>query len=406
MDASESMDVTAYIKEQGAEIEEQIIADRRHLHHNPELSLKEYNTQKYICIRLDQLGIPYEIMADTGVVGTIRGEAPGAYGEDGKPAHRIGLRSDMDALPVQERTDFDYASKNEGVMHACGHDCHIAMLLGAARILNGMRDKLRGEVRLIFQPAEEIAKGSRKMIAEGALDGLDTLYGTHIWSEVPAGTISCSAGQRMAYTDWFRIDITGASAHGSMPHKGVDAVVVAAELVVALQVLVSRDVSPFEPMVVTVGEVHGGVARNVMAGSAYLTGTTRTWTESSRAAMPERIEKMVNRIASGLGAEATLTWEEGNRGLYNDPDCADRATRCVTKLFGEGALANYEGTLAGEDFSEYLRYVPGVFVFLGTNNPEIGAVYPQHSCYYTVDESVLKMGAMLAAQYAFDYLAE
>lgn len=399
------MDATAQIKARGLELEPQIIADRRYLHHNPELSLKEFDTQKFICNRLDQLGIPYKTMANTGVVGTIRGEAPGAYDAQGRPAHRIGLRSDMDALPVTERTGEEFASRNEGVMHACGHDCHMAMLLGAARILNDMRDQLRGEVRLIFQPAEEVAKGSRMMIAEGVLEGLDTLYGTHIWSEVPAGTISCAPGQRMAYTDWFRIDITGASAHGSMPHKGVDAVVVAAELVVALQVLVSRDVSPFEPMVITVGEVHGGVARNVMAGSAYLTGTTRTWTESSRAAMPHRIERMVNRIASGLGAEATLTWEEGNRGLFNDPDCAARVAQCVTKLFGEQAISDYEGTLAGEDFSEYLRTVPGVFVFLGTNNPDIDAVHPQHSCYYTVDESVLKNGAMLAAQYAVDYLS-
>jgi len=400
------MDVTAKIKEYGAELEQQIIADRRYLHSNPELSLKEYNTQKFICDRLDQLGIPYTLMAGTGVVGTIRGEAPGAYDAQGNPAHRIGVRADMDALPVLERTGFEYASQNEGIMHACGHDCHVSMLLGAARIMNDMRDQLRGEVRLIFQPAEEIAKGSRMMMAEGVLDGLDTLYGTHIWSEVPAGTISCAPGQRMAHTDWFRVDVTGVSAHGSMPHKGVDAVVVAAELVVALQVLVSRDVSPFEPMVVTVGEVHGGVARNVMAGTAYLTGTTRTWTEASRAAMPGHIEKLVNRIASGLGAEATLTWEEGNRGLFNDPDCAARAEQCVTKLFGSEAVSDYEGTLAGEDFSEYLRYVPGVFVFLGTNNPEIDAVHPQHSCYYTIDESVLKNGAMLAAQYVIDYLAE
>ena len=400
------MDVIAKIRELGAEGEARIIADRRHLHRNPELSLQEIETQKFICQCLDDLGIEYVPMAGTGVVGTIRGTAPGAYDETGKPAHRIGLRADMDALRIKELTNFEYASQNEGVMHACGHDCHVAMLLGTARILMEMRDQLRGEVRLIFQPAEEVAKGSRLMMAEGVLDGLDTLYGTHIWSEVPAGTISCAAGQRMANVDWFRIDISGASAHGSMPHKGTDAVVVAAELVVALQVLVSRDVSPFEPTVVTIGEVHGGTARNIMSGSAYLTGTTRTWTTKARAAMPGRITKIMEHIASGLGAEATLTWEEGNRGLYNDPTCASRAESCVTKLFGEAAVSDYEGTLAGEDFSEYLTKVPGVFVFLGTNNPELGATYPQHSCYYTIDESVLKNGSMMAALYAIDYLAE
>ena len=400
------MDVTAQIRALANEAQPQIIADRRHLHRNPELSLQEIETQKFVCRRLDELGIEWVPMAGTGVVGTIRGTAPGAYDESGKPAHRIGIRADMDALPIKELTEFDYISQNEGVMHACGHDCHVAMLLGTARILMQLRDQLRGEVRLIFQPAEEVAKGSRLMMAEGVLDGLDTLYGTHIWSEVPAGTISCAAGQRMANVDWFRVDISGASAHGSMPHKGTDAVVVAAELVVALQVLVSRDVSPFEPTVVTIGEVHGGTARNIMAGSAYLTGTTRTWTPKARAEMPGRIEKIVARIASGLGAEATLTWEEGNRGLFNDPTCAARAQACVEKLFGKEAVSDYEGTLAGEDFSEFLTQVPGVFVFLGTNNPEIGATYPQHSCYYTIDESVLKNGSMLAAQYAIDYLAQ
>ncbi|VEG99262.1 Uncharacterized hydrolase YxeP [Slackia heliotrinireducens] len=400
------MDVTGRIKELAQEFEPYIIEKRRYFHRNPELANQEYNTQNVICQELDDMGIPYERVAGTGVLATIRGTAEGAYDAEGNPAHRIGLRADMDALPVLERTGAPYASQTEGVMHACGHDTHVAMLLGTARILCELRDQLKGEVRLMFQPAEEVAQGARKMIAAGALEGLDALYGTHIWSEVDAGTISCAPGQRMAYTDWFRIDISGASAHGSMPHKGVDAIVVAAELVVALQVLVSRDVSPFEPMVVTVGEIHGGTARNIMAGTAYLTGTTRTWTAKSRAEMPGRIEKLVGRIASGLGAEATLSWQEGHAGLNNNPECAERARRGVVKLFGEEAVSDYEGTLAGEDFSEYLKLMDGVFVFLGGRNPEIGATYPQHSCYYTIDESVLKNGSALAAQYAIDYLSE
>lgn len=398
------MNTIAQIRSIAAKIEQQIIADRRHLHMYPELSFQEVQTQNYICERLDRLGIEHVSMARTGVMGTIRGTAPGAYDAQGKPAHRIGIRADMDALPTQELTGVEYASRNEGIMHACGHDCHVAMLLGTAEILNQLRDQLRGEVRLIFQPSEETADGSRQMLAEGVLDGVDTLYGTHIWSDVPAGTVNCTAGQRMANVDWFRIDISGRSAHGSMPHKGVDAVVVAAELVVALQVLVSRDVSPFEPTVVTVGEVHGGSARNIVAGSAYLTGTTRTWSPEARTAMKGRVEKIMSHVANGLGAEATLTWEEGNRGLVNDPVCAARAKACAVKLFGEEAISDYEGTLAGEDFAELLAYVPGVFVFLGTNNPELGATYAQHSCYYTVDESVLVNGSMLAAQYAVDYL--
>ena len=185
----------------------------------------------------------------------------------------MALRADIDALPVTEDTGVPFASENEGVMHACGYDAHMAMMLGAIRILLETKPQLKGEVRILFQPAEEISIGALSMIDAGALDGVDAIYGAHIWSEVDAGTVSCAPGQRMANTDWFHIDIEGVSAHGSMPHKGVDAVVVGAEMVNGLQVLVSRDVSPFDPVVVTVGEFHGGEARNVMAGHAYLSNS-------------------------------------------------------------------------------------------------------------------------------------
>lgn len=398
--------VTERIKEIAAATEDSIIADRRYFHAHPELSSKEVSTAGTICARLARMGIPYERVAKTGIIATIAGTADGAYDSDGNPRRRIALRADIDALPVVERTGLPYASENTGVMHACGHDCHIAMMLGAARILMQMRDRINGEVRLIFQPAEEISIGSRMMIRAGALDGVDGIFGMHIWSEIDAGQISAAPGQRMAHTDWFRVDIDGVSAHGSMPHKGVDAVVVAAELVVALQVLVSRDISPFEPLVVTVGEVHGGEARNIMAGSAYLTGTVRTWSTKTRAAMPERLKHLIDRSAGAFGATAKLTYEAGNAGLSNDAESAYRAQRSVEKLFGKDALADYEGTLAGEDFAEYLDRVPGAFVFLGCRNPRLDATHPQHSCYYRVDESVLSKGSMLSAQYAIDFLNE
>ena len=288
----------------------------------------------------------------------------------------------MDALPVTEKTELPFASQNDGVMHACGHDCHMAMQLGAARILMDMRNQLRGEVRLIFQPAEEISIGARDMIAAGALDGVDAIFGQHVWSEVDAGTFSAEPGSRMGNTDWFRIDIEGVSAHGSMPHKGLDAIVVACEIVDALQLLVSRRSSPFEPVVVTVGEIHGGTARNIMAGSAYITGTVRTWNKKTRDFIAERLSQMGGRIGSAYGASID-----------------------IEKTLGEEALASYHGTLSGEDFAEYLQYVPGVFVFAGINNPDIGATHPQHSCYYTVDESILAPGATVAAQWALDMLA-
>jgi amidohydrolase len=405
-EASGSDAATQRIKALGAQLEPAIVAWRRKFHAHPELSKHEFWTQEAICAELDKMCVPYRLAASTGVIATIEGAAPGAYAEDGTAAARVALRSDIDALPVTEATGAEFASENEGVMHACGHDCHIAMMLGAVGILNEMRADLRGEVRVIFQPAEEISCGAKMMIEAGALDGVDGIYGAHIWTEVEAGKISCEAGQRMANTDWFRVDIEGVSAHGSMPHKGIDAIVVAANLVSALQVLVSRDVSPFEPVVVTIGEIHGGKARNIMAGSAYIAGTVRTWTPAMAKAVPERIEQIVTRTCSAYGARAKLSYTRGNPGLSNDAACAARAQQSVRRVLGDCALATYEGTLSGEDFSEYLAFVPGVFAFIGARNEAAGAVHPQHSCYYTIDESVLVGGAMVAAQYAVDFLAD
>ena len=412
-------DASKVIRDLGVRYEEQIIAWRRHFHEHPELSGEEHETSEFLCKELDRLGLPYrrivgqrpegfrderEDFIGTGIIATIRGEAPGAYDDAGNPAKRIALRTDIDALPITERTSFEYTSQNEGVMHACGHDCHMAMMLGAVNMLCQMRDRLRGEVRVIFQPAEEISIGARDMIAAGALDGVDAIYGAHIWSEVETNTVSCEAGPRMANTDWFRIDIEGVSAHGSMPHKGVDAIVVAAEIIDALQVIVSRRTSPFEPVVITIGEVHGGTARNIMAGSAYLTGTLRTWHREVRERIIDRMERIAGKTSHAFGADIEFSFEEGNPSIVNDPECAEVARQAVVKVLGEEAVGSYEGTLAGEDFAEYLQIVPGVFVFVGTNNPEIGAVHPQHSCYYTIDENVLVKGSMVAAQWALDML--
>ena len=420
---------TERIKAIGAAIESNIIADRRYFHAHPEPSGKEHAISESICGRLDALGVPYRRVAETGVIASVRGTAEAS----GEARRAIALRCDIDALPVTERTGLPYASEKIGMMHACGHDCHIAMMLGATWILRDLASEFAGEARILFQPAEEISIGSTKMIEAGALDGVDTIYGAHIWSEIDAGLFSCEAGRRMAHTDWFRIDIEGVSAHGSMPHKGVDAIVVGAEMIDALQILVSRDISPFEPAVVTVGEFHGGEARNIMAGSAYLTGTVRTWSDELRRELPSCIEHIAEKTAHTFGAVAEwsdelrrelpsciehiaektahtfgavarVTYEEGNAGLSNDVKCAKRAQLAVAEVLGAEALGKYRGTLSGEDFSEYLRVVPGVFVFIGCRNPEVGASHPQHSCYYDVDESVLAKGSMVAAQYAIDFL--
>ena len=405
--AAETEDITATIRELGAQAEPYVIERRRHFHQHPEPSLQEFSTTDDIARELDAMGIPYTRPLETGLVATLAGTAADAYRADGSPRRRILLRADIDALPVTERTGEAFASVNEGYMHACGHDCHIAMMLGALRILSQMTDELHGEVRIVFQPSEENGSGAKLMIGAGALEGVDEAFAIHIWSEVDAGTISCEAGPRMANTDWFRIDVEGTSCHGAMPQRGADAIVAASVIVNSLQTIVSRDLNPYEPAVVTVGELHGGEARNVIAGSAYLTGTVRTYSDEAHDLMPGLIERICTHTAAALGAEARLTdYTIANYKVENEPAASERCRKAVVKVLGEAGVGSYRGTLSGEDFSEYLRRVPGVLAFVGTRNPAIGATWAQHSCYYKVDESVLIGGSMLAAQYAIDFLSE
>ena len=406
-DRPQSSIQTQRIQELAVELEPYIIEQRRYFHQHPELSLQEVETTAAIARELDAMDIPYERPLKTGVVATIRGTAPDAYHPDGTPRRRILLRADIDALPVTEQTGAPYASVNDGVMHACGHDCHIAMLLGACRILAQMTDDLHGEVRVVFQPSEENGQGARMMIETGVLDGVDGAFALHIWSEVDAGTISCEPGPRMANVDWFRIDVTGTSCHGAMPQRGADAVIAAAEIVNNLQTIVSRDLNPYEPAVVTIGELRGGTARNVIAGSAYLAGTVRTYHRSAHDAMPQLMARICTHTAMALGAEARLTeYTVAHPAVVNDEAASRRCAQAVERVLGPDAVGRYQGTLSGEDFSLYLERVPGVLAFVGTRNAQMGATWAQHSCYYTVDESVLKGGSAVAAQYALDFLAE
>ncbi len=317
------------------------------------------------------------------------------------------MRADIDARPVTEKTGDEFASVNEGFMHACGHDCHIAMMLGALQILRHMTDDIHGEIRIVFQPSEENGSGAKMMIETGVCEGVDGAFAMHIWSEVDAGTISCEPGPRMANTDWFRVDVHGTSCHGAMPQRGADAVMVAAEIVNVLQTIVSRDLSPYEPAVVTVGELHAGTARNVIAGEAYLAGTVRTYSESTHELMPGLIRRIAVHTAQALGAEAELSdYTVAHYAVKNEEAASERCREAIVKTLGEEGVGSYRGTLSGEDFSEYLRRVPGMLAFVGCRNPQIGATFAMHSCYFKVDESVLAKGSMVAAQYAIDFLSE
>lgn len=303
----DSQEVPQLIKKLSQAVEPAMIEIRRFLHAHPEPSLKEVETARTITHQLEALGIPYYMPYENSVVATIKGTAPGAYDSQSHPRKRLLMRADIDALPVQEETGAPYASQTPGIMHACGHDCHAAMLLGAAAILSRIAPVLCGEVRLVFQPAEENSTGASMMVKAGVCDGVDGAYGCHIWSEVPAGKVSLEAGPRMANADWWRIDIKGKSAHGALPHRGADAILAGAAIIEELQTIVSRSVSPFEPAVVTVGQFHGGTARNVVAGSAWLEGTVRTFDPEIHARMPLLMKRVAEETAAALGCEATVS---------------------------------------------------------------------------------------------------
>lgn len=371
---------------------------RRYFHAHPEVSTKEYETAKRIREELTKYGIEWRPCGlETGTLATIHGKGPGKT---------ILLRGDIDALSVQEETGCDYASQNPGVMHACGHDCHISMLLTAARMLNDLRDSFTGTVKLAFQPAEETGEGARSMAAQGALEGVDGCFAMHVWSDVPAGKVSLSAGPRMAGCDEFTVTIDGVGGHGAQPHHCVDAVVVGSAVVNSLQTMVSREFSPVETAVVTVGTFHAGTRWNVIAGQAVLTGTTRFFTREMAEAIPAAFKRIVTNTVEALRAKATIQYDCIVPPTINDPAMTALAQGSVRAVFGEDGLFDTPPTMGGEDFAYTMNEVPGCVALLGVRNEACGAVYGQHHNKYQVDESVLVKGALLHVRTALDFLSK
>lgn len=381
------------IKELAKKYKQNIIELRREFHKYPEASLKEFETSKRIKAVLEKIGLEPEIIADTGVTATIQG------GTKGKT---LLLRADIDALSVQELNDCEYKSQNEGLMHACGHDCHISMLLGAAMILNDIKDDLKGSVRLIFQPAEEVALGAKKVIKAGVLKDVDGVFGMHIWSSVEAGSVCVQPGPLMASADIFSINITGKGGHGSAPHQGVDAVVASSAIVMNLQTMVSREFDPLEPVVVSIGSIHSGTRFNVIASEGVLEGTTRCFNHEIRDQFPKIIERIAGETAKSFRAEAELDYTLGTSAVINDEKASKLAEKSLEKIDAKSVVI--EKITGAEDFSEYLNEVPGVMALLGCRNEEKDAIYPQHHPKYTIDEDVLETGSALYAQYAQDFL--
>lgn len=375
-----------------------VIQMRRKFHRCPEVALKETKTCRMICEELEQMGLVPRVIYGTGVMVDI--------GDRSRSGRTVCIRADIDALQVAEETGAEYASENPGYMHACGHDAHIAMNLGCARILCDIEKELNGRVRLIFEPAEEIAKGALGMIAAGAMDQVDTVYGTHVWGNVPAGVFSAEAGPRMASADFFTIRVKGKSVHGSLPHKGIDPVAAAAAIISQLQVVFQREMDASEPTVLSFCQIHGGNTDNAIPEEVTIGGTTRAFSEEVRRSFPEIMERVIRDTARSFRAEAFLDYRFGSSPVSNDPECSRRAMEAITKNYGPQALTTQKPTMGGENFSEYQALVPGVFVFLGIQNEELGAVYPNHSSRFSMDERVLIRGSVAAVQYAVDYLGE
>ena len=385
-------------KEMSEQNEAYIIERRRYYHTCPEVSNEEKETRAQIKRDLEAMGITdiREMEHCYGLIATIHG---------GKPGKTVALRTDIDALPIHEETGLPFASKNDQAMHACGHDNHIAMLLGAAKMLNEVKDQLAGDVRLVVQPAEEAVVGAKQMIGEGALDGVDAIYGAHIWGNFDAPLVDVSSGNRMACCDVFTIEVEGVAAHGSAPNLGIDAITVSAAIINNLQQYVSRINDPLNPFVITIGTIHGGSRFNVIPNHVTMEGTARTFATDFKE--PEVMRKIIENTAAAFGAKASLVYNRMCPPLINDNDQLNRiAHDAVVKLYGEEGVGHLTTLMGSEDFSWYGEKTPYIFGFIGSRNAEKGITYTNHHEKYTVDEDVLKRGAAVMAQFAADYLAE
>lgn len=378
-----------------------IIEQRRWCHRHPELSWEEVRTTDHIVQELTAMG--YEVHRFP--------EHPGCWallqgGKAQADCKTILLRADIDALPVEEKTGLPFASENPGVMHACGHDNHIAMLLGAAKMLMSVKDELEGNVKFFFQSAEETGCGALYYVEQGITDGVDAAVGMHIWGTLEAPYINFQPGNRMASMDTFKITVEGVSAHGTQPHLGADALVAASAIVMNLQTLISRSNDPVNPLVVNVGEMHAGQRFNIVANKAELFGTVRTYNGELRNKMAEHIRRIAENTAAVFGAKATVDYQCYCNAVINDDDeLTAVAQNAVTKLYGPESMKELPAMMGGEDFAYLAEKVPAVFGYIGSKNEALGLTAANHNDHYTTDESVLKRGAAAYAQIAADFLA-
>ncbi len=383
------------VLERAGELRDYLSALRRELHRRPELALNEYGTARVIERELDKIGVAHRRVGETGVLGIVQGGAGGGA---------VALRADIDALPIREETGAAYQSETDGVMHACGHDAHTACLLGAARILSERAAGFRGEVRLMFQPAEETGGGAADFLNSGVLDGVGRVFGLHVAPDLRTGTVGITPGLNNAAVDHFRVRIHGKSAHVAAPESGADALYASSQLVVAIQGIIARRTSPTEPVILGVGKLNAGTTYNAVAEYAELEGTTRTISERARLEMRERIDETARHIAAVSGTEAETVWTGICSALVNTPEACTEAGGVAREL-GLNVIDNRPLSLSGDNFAEYLRRVPGCYAYLGTSNPDFpDTLAGIHNGHFNLDEAALPLGAALYAACALRWM--
>lgn len=371
-----------------AEVAEQVVAWRRYLHQHPELSFQEDKTSQYVYEMLESFGnLELSRPTKTSIVARLIGSEPGKV---------LGIRADIDALPIHEENEVPYASSQPGVMHACGHDGHTAMLLGAAKILSGYKDKIKGEVRFIFQHAEELPPGgAAEIVRSGAADGMDSIIGIHLASYLPVGKFGVLYGALTSSTDRFDITIQGKGGHSSQPEMTVDPIVIGASVISHLQQIVSRNVSALDKVVISVTMLNAGTAYNIIPDTLTITGSTRCFDEEIRKNIPIWIEKIVKGITDAHGASYEFKYSLGYTSVVNDQKVTKLMEDTIRERWGEEVIVFIDPVMPGEDFSEYLKKAPGCFIQLGAGNPEKGFTYPHHHPRFDFDEDCLVRGVEL-----------
>ncbi len=376
---------------------EEMVEVRRYLHQYPELSFQEEKTPTYIAQYHENLGHKVRVkVGGRGVVATLEG---------GKPGKTVALRADFDALPIQEETDVPYKSKVDGVMHACGHDTHTATLLVLAKVLNRMKDEIEGNVVFIHQHAEEVLPGGAiAMIEDGCLDGVDVIFGQHIWADTPIGTVEYRTGPMMAAADFFKVKIQGRGGHGSQPHLTKDSIVIGAQLVGNLQQIVSRRIDPLDSAVLSVGSFEAKNAANIIADTVTLSGTVRTFKESIRESIEEEIDRIIKGTCLAGNVECEFEYQKGYPAVNNYEEETDFIKELAGAVPGVTAVEESKPQMGGEDFSYYLHHVRGAFFFTGAGNPNLQANYPHHHPKFNIDESGMLIAAKVLGNATLAYL--